>query len=68
LVRHLLERIENEFFWLRSRAFADVFEGRKALQNLEPPSEVIGCDEVRQMPSKRHRRVAIGLAVSDLQL
>jgi hypothetical protein len=50
--RYLLDRIENESFGLRSPAFANVFEGRKALQSLEPTSEVIGCDEVREMPSK----------------
>ena len=48
----MLERIENESFWLRSPAFADVFERREALQSLEPASEVIGCDEVREMLSK----------------
>jgi hypothetical protein len=48
----LLERIENESLWLRSPAFADVFEGREALQSLEPASEVIGCNEIREMLSK----------------
>jgi hypothetical protein len=45
----LLERIENESFWLTSPAFADVFEGRKSVQSLEPASIVTGCDEVREM-------------------
>jgi hypothetical protein len=48
----LLERIEDESFWLRSPAFADVFEGCEARQSLEPSSEVVGCDEVGEMLSK----------------
>ena len=47
-----MEQIENKSSWLRSPAFADVFEGRDSLQSLEPASEVIGCDEVREMLSK----------------
>ncbi len=39
-------------FRLRSPAFANVFEGREPLQGFEPASEVIGCDEVREMLSK----------------
>jgi len=38
--------------WLRSLVLADIFEGREALQSLEPTSEVIGGDEVREMLSK----------------
>jgi hypothetical protein len=38
--------------WLRSPALADILEGREALQSLEPTSEVIGGDEVREMLSK----------------
>src|SRR5262249_7474985 len=43
---HLLERIEFESFWLGSPAFADVFVRRESLQGLQPPSVVVGVDEV----------------------
>jgi hypothetical protein len=42
----LLERVEFESFWLGSPAFADVFVGCEALQGLQPPSVVVGGDEV----------------------
>jgi hypothetical protein len=42
----LLERVEFESFRLGSPAFADVFVRREALQGLEPPSVVVGVDEV----------------------
>jgi hypothetical protein len=32
--------------------FADVFVGGEALQRLETPCEVVGCDEIGQMPLK----------------
>jgi hypothetical protein len=42
----LLERVEFESFWLGSPAFADVFVWCEALQGLQPPSVVVGGDEV----------------------
>jgi hypothetical protein len=42
----LLERIKFESFWLGSPAFADVFVRREAFQGLQPPSVVVGVDEV----------------------
>jgi hypothetical protein len=45
----LLERIENESFWLRSPAFADVFVGSEALQCFEPPPVIVGVDEVGEV-------------------
>ena len=48
----MLERIEFESFWLRSPAFADVFVRREALQGLQPPSVVVGGDEVGKVNFK----------------
>lgn len=42
----MLERIEFESFWLGSPAFAGVFVGCEALQGLQPPSVIVGGDEV----------------------
>jgi hypothetical protein len=42
----LLERIEFESFWLGGPAFADIFVRREASQSFEPPSVVVGVDEV----------------------
>jgi len=42
----LLERVEFESVWLGSPAFANEFVGCEALQGLEPPSIVVGTDEV----------------------
>ena len=36
-------------FWLGSPAFADVFVRREALQGLQPPSVVVGIDEVGEV-------------------
>jgi hypothetical protein len=46
----LLERIKFESFWLGSPAFADVLVRREALQGLQPPSVVVGVDEVGNLP------------------
>jgi len=45
-------RIKPESFWLGCPGFADVFVGRKALEGLEPPGEVVGCDEVAEMAAE----------------
>lgn len=42
----MLERVEFESFWLGSPAFANVFVGCEAIQGLQPPSIVVGVDEV----------------------
>jgi hypothetical protein len=42
----LLERIQFESFLLESPAFADVFVRREAFQSFQPPSVVVGVDEV----------------------
>lgn len=42
----MLERIEIESLWLGGPAFADVFVRREALQGFQPPSVVVGGDEV----------------------
>lgn len=39
-------RHKFESLWLGSPAFADVFVGREALQGLQPPSVVVGVNEV----------------------
>mgnify|MGYP007000750092 CR=1 FL=1 len=41
-----MERVESESFWLGSPALADVFVGCETLQGLQPPSVVVGGDEV----------------------
>ena len=42
----MLERVKFESFWLGSPAFADVFVRREAFQGIQPPSVVVGVDEV----------------------
>ena len=42
----MLERVKFESFWLRSPAFGDVFVRCEALEGLQPPSVVVGIDEV----------------------
>ena len=44
--RHLKGWIEIKSLWLDCPYFADVFEGREALECLQAPSIVVGIDEV----------------------
>jgi hypothetical protein len=48
----LLERIKFESFRLGSPAIADVFVRREALQGFQPPSVVVGVDEVGKVRFK----------------
>ena len=48
-VRHFVERIGIEPFWLRSPCLADELVGREALEGLQSTAEVIGADEVVEM-------------------
>jgi hypothetical protein len=48
----LLERVKFESFWLGSPAFADELIGRETFEGLEPPTEIVGVDEVGEMPAK----------------
>ena len=41
--------VEHKSAWLRSPYFADVFEGREALEGLQPPRVIVGIDEVVEM-------------------
>jgi hypothetical protein len=41
--------LEFEAFWLGGPAFADVFVRREAFQSFEPPSVVVGVDEVGEV-------------------
>lgn len=45
-----MERAKSEAVGLRSPAFADELVGGQAFQRLEPPAEVVGDDEVGEMP------------------
>ena len=38
--------VRDESFWFLCPYFADVFEGREALEGFEPPPIIIGVDEV----------------------
>ncbi len=40
--------IEVKSVWLDCPYFADVFEGREALEGLQPPPIIVGVDEVVQ--------------------
>jgi hypothetical protein len=42
----LLERIEDESFWLRSPGLADELVWGQAFECFQAPAEVIGIDEV----------------------
>ena len=48
--RHLLDRVEDESFGLDCPAFADEFVGREAPERLQSSPEIVGIDEVREMP------------------
>ena len=50
--RHFLERIEFESFWLGSPAFAAELVWRETFEVLEPPAEVVGVDEIGEMPAE----------------
>jgi len=50
--RHLLDRIEDESSGLFCPGITNVLVGRKAFQNLETASEVVGRDKVGQARSK----------------
>jgi hypothetical protein len=47
-----VDRIEDESVCLLCPGVADVFIGRESFQDLEPTGEVVGGDEVREMPRK----------------
>jgi hypothetical protein len=49
--------IEVKSVWLDCPYFADVFEGREALEGLQPPPIIVGVDEVVEM--RRQLRVAV---------
>lgn len=49
--QHLVDRVEDESFWLRCPDFVDVFVGCEAAQNLEPTGKVVGCEEVGEVRS-----------------
>lgn len=38
--------VDDEFFWLWSPYFADVFTRRETVEDFEPSPEIIGCHEV----------------------
>ena len=48
----MLERIDCEPFWLRGPAFADELIWREAFEGLEPSSEVVGVEEVREVTAQ----------------
>jgi hypothetical protein len=52
LVRHLVDLVECKSVWVVGPEFADGFVGCEAAKGLESPSEVVGCDEVRQVCSE----------------
>ena len=45
-------RIQDEFVWLRSLYFANLFAGRETNDCLESSREVVGCYEVCEMYPK----------------
>src|SRR5690349_24982795 len=47
-----MERIESESFGLRGPDLADELVGCESLQGLEPAAEVVGGDEVDEMPAE----------------
>ncbi len=49
---HFLERVEFESFRLGSPAFTDELVGREAFERLEPSAEIVGVNEVCEMPSQ----------------
>ena len=49
--------IEGKSVWIDCPHFADVFEGREALEGLQPPPIIVGVDEVVEMRSQ------LGMAV-----
>ena len=49
---HLLERDQSESFRVVCPSFADEPVGRKAVEGLEPSGEVVGGDEVVEMPNE----------------
>ena len=48
----MLERINNESFWLSSADCADVFIRRDAFEGLRSSSEGVGGDEVSEVRAK----------------
>jgi hypothetical protein len=48
----LVERVESEPLGLLRPGFADELGGREAAQGLEPPGEVVGGDELSEVPPK----------------
>ena len=47
-----MERVERESFWLGCPGFADCFVGREAFEGLQLSAEVIGLDEVGEVPAE----------------
>ena len=54
-----MERVSIEELRLRGPRFADEFVGREALQRLEPLGEVVGIDEVGEVPFELHVGVVV---------
>ena len=50
--RHLVEWVEGEPSWFFRPALADELVGREALQRLQAPAEVVGCNEVGEVLSE----------------
>ena len=46
----MLERVEDESFWLGSPSLADELVRGEALEGLQPPAEIVGIDEVGEVP------------------
>src|SRR6516225_11663605 len=60
--RHLLERVQSESFSLGCPSFADELVGGEAVEGLQSPGEVVGGDEVGEMPNE----LIVGFAVISL--
>jgi hypothetical protein len=48
----LLERVESESFRRGCPSFAEELVGGEAVKGLQPPGEVVGGDEVGEMPNE----------------
>jgi hypothetical protein len=59
LVRHLIDRINDEPVWLQCPDFGDVLVRRKATERLETTGVIIGCNEICEM----HPQLVVALAM-----
>ena len=58
----MLERVQSESFRLGCPSFADELVGGEAIEGLQPPSEIVGGEEIGEMPNE----LVVGFVVISL--